>query len=123
MGGMAYIEYENESSTKKAILELDNSEIKGQKIFVAISDPPKRKESSAAQSEAPSRSLGGGSNTEPLGPRGRGRSNLSFVPRSVQKSNVNTVNTNGGSNGASAPAASGVGKNMSNTDFRNMLLS
>ena len=96
---------------------MDNSEIKGQKIFVAISDPPKRKESSAAQSEAPSRSLGGGSNTEPLGPRGRGRSNLSFVPRSVQKSNVN--NTNGGSNNGSTNGQ----KNMSNTDFRNMLLS
>merc|ERR1712141_540494 len=110
-------------STKKAIMELDNSEIKGQKIMVAISDPPKRKDNIQTAAEAVStRSLGGGSNTEPLGPRGRGRSNLSFVPRSVQKSNVNTVNTNGGSNGASA-ASGGVGKNMSNTDFRNMLLS
>ena len=116
--GMAYIEYENESSTKKAIMELDNSEIKGQKIMVAISDPPKRKDNIQTAEAASTRSLGGGSNTEHLGPRGRGRSNLSFVPRSVQKSNVNT---NGGSNGASA--ASGVGKNMSNTDFRNMLLS
>ena len=111
--GIAYLEFENEASAKKAIMEMDNREIKGLPISVAISNPPPKKDKQPLRG-TPIQSLGGGSNFESLGPRGRGRTQLSFVPRSVQNS---TSSQKTSTNGSAAPT-----KTMSNTDFRNMLL-
>ena len=110
--GIAYVEYNEEASAKTAILKLDNYEYKGQNLSVAISNPPTRKDATKTF-EAPTRSLGGGNPSEPVGSRGRGRTQLSFVPRSVQKSSTSTQ---------PEQPSNGSTKNMSNSEFRNMLL-
>ena len=99
--GIAYVDFVKASEAAKAVVQLDNKEVSGCVISVAISNPPPRKE--AAPPFA--RSLGGGSK-EAVGSRGRGRSQLSFVPSSLQK----TQNS-----GAKS-------EKMSNSDFRSMLL-
>ena len=107
--GIAYVDFVNASEAAKAIVQLDNKEISGCVISVAISNPPPRKETSAASSAPPfSRSLGGGDKDAPVGSRGRGRSQLSFVPRSLQKNQNQSQNSKS--------------EKMSNSDFRSMLL-
>merc|ERR1719154_1052691 len=58
--------------------------IKDKSIKVALSNPPKKKteDETAATSSKDVRSLGG-SESKDFGPRGKGRSQLAFTPRSV----------------------------------------
>ncbi|CAK8690689.1 unnamed protein product [Clavelina lepadiformis] len=79
--GLAYIEYENESDASQALIKTDQLEVDGFQIKVAISNPPARKR----PSEDKRRVLGGGDRTQAAG-RGRGRTQLSMVPRALQKS-------------------------------------
>ena len=102
--GCAYVEFETEEAASKALLATDGKEFKGKPLSVEISRPPPRK---GAQ---PGPSLGAG---VALGSRGKGRSQLSFVPRAVA-----ATTSGNGANGSSAGAA--VPK--SNADFRSMLL-
>ena len=106
--GIAYVDFEKAADAAKAILQLDNKDIEGNIISVAISNPPPRKEANLA------RSLGSGDKDAFLGSRGRGRSQLSFVPSSLQKNRQesNLKKTNGSNND----------EKMSNSDFRSMLL-
>ena len=107
--GIAYVDFVNASEAAKAIVQLDNKEISGCLISVAISNPPPRKETPAASTVPFTRSLGGGDKDGPVGSRGRGRSQLSFVPRSLQKSQNQSPQTS-------------KSEKMSNSDFRSMLL-
>merc|ERR1712203_425974 len=81
--GIAYVDFVNDSEASKAIVKLDNYVMDGRTISVAISQPPVRKEESVTVSK----SLGGGSGLKAsdLGPRGKGRSQLSFVPSVLKK--------------------------------------
>ena len=100
--GIAYVDFEKAADAAKAILQLDNKDIDGSTISVAISNPPPRKEPKA---NVMARSLGAGDSI--MGSRGRGRTQLSFVPRSLQKQKD------------VKPESS---EKMSNSDFRSMLL-
>ncbi|KAL0271899.1 UNVERIFIED_CONTAM: hypothetical protein PYX00_005061 [Menopon gallinae] len=76
--GLAYVDYEDEASAAQAILKTDGLLIGDKQISVAISNPPSRKTEMLTPQI---NSLGGGA--KQMGPRGRGRTQLSFVPRSV----------------------------------------
>ena len=94
--------------------KLDNYVMDGRTISVAISQPPVRKEESVTVSK----SLGGGSGlrASDLGPRGKGRSQLSFVPSVLKKTAAASAPAgNGNSNGSSS---NGSSVSKSNADFR-----
>ena len=136
--GIAFVDFEDEVSAATAVVRADNMTIKSRAIKVALSNPPKRKtepetstfSSSSASSSSDVRSLGG-TGAKDLGPRGKGRSQLAFTPRSVSvpakppaklepmkfvKAKDHSNGSNGSSNGDSS---SGAGK--SNDDFRKLL--
>ena len=116
--GIAYIDYVTASDANKAVLKLDNHVIEGQTITVAISQPPVRKQQ---ESVTVSKSLGGGSG-QPLGPRGKGRSQIAFVPASVaKKTSTPATSSSSASNGSSTSNSSnGSSKGMSNEEFRKL---
>ena len=111
--GIAYIDYVTASDANKAVLKLDNHVIEGQTITVAISQPPVRKQQ---ESVTVSKSLGGGSG-QPLGPRGKGRSQIAFVPASVSKKTSTPATASATSNGSNS---NGTSKGMSNEEFKKM---
>lgn len=102
--GLAYVEFEDESSAAKALLAIDGMKIGDKVISVAISQPPERK-------KVPVKSLGG--TTVSRTTFGMPKTLLSMVPRTVK-----TVATNG----SATVTGNGVAPKMSNQDFRNMLL-
>ena len=121
--GIAYVDFKDEVAAARALVKLDETEIEGFKISVAISNPPARKDQPQQQSVA-SRSLGGGSrDAGATGGGGPRRPQMAFIPRSVQKtpaaSASSTSNGNGNANG-NGNGAHATPK--SNDDFRNMLL-
>ena len=107
--GLAYVDFVNDNEASKAIVKLDNYVMDGRTISVAISQPPARKEESVTVSK----SLGGGSGA-PVGPRGKGRSQLSFVPSVLKKTSASSSSN---SNGASS-SSNGSSVSKSNADFR-----
>ena len=111
--GIAYVDFVNDNEASKAIVKLDNYVMDGRTISVAISQPPKKKEESVTVSK----SLGGGSGlrASDLGPRGKGRSQLSFVPSVLKKTAAAAPAGNGNSNGSSS---NGSSVSKSNADFR-----
>lgn len=76
--GLAYVDFHDEVSAAQAILKTDGMKIGDKEISVAISNPPGRK----ADNTPAVSSLGGGK--KETGPRGRGRTQISFLPRSVK---------------------------------------
>ncbi|KAL7020121.1 hypothetical protein ACKWTF_011379 [Chironomus riparius] len=99
--GCAYIEFEEEGPVKKAVMKLDQIEFMGKKITVAISEPPK------PDSKTPQPPIT--QNSKPMIARTEQKSRISFIPASVQKSNLT----------ASAPPSSQPA--MSNDDFRKLI--
>merc|ERR1712088_1215821 len=92
--GIAFVEFEKEAEAAVALVKTDGTKLKGVALQVALSNPPKKEESSqnppfsAGVAGAPQqvRSLGGTSQ-EP-GPRGKGRSQLAFTPRVLATSST-----------------------------------
>ncbi|XP_077456080.1 spliceosome associated factor 3, U4/U6 recycling protein [Stigmatopora argus] len=115
--GLAYVEFANEAQASQAILKMDGIEIEGKKISVAISNPPRRQQSKAGGPSRPDA-------VEPLpfsghGARGRGRTQLSLLPRSLNRqSGPASKVENGTACGESHESA----KPLSNADFAKMLL-
>lgn len=64
--GLAYIEYENESSASNAVLKMDDFEFKNHKMTVAISNPPPKANKGVVNSE----SVGLGQGRRNVLPRG-----------------------------------------------------
>jgi len=132
--GIAFVDFEEETAAAAALVKTDNMLVRGSEIQVALSNPPKKETGPAAGSSEPVRSLGG--TVGEFGPRGRGRSQLAFTPRSVSvpakppaklqpmvfvKPAANG-STNGNSNGNSNGNNSSESSSKSNADFRKMLL-
>ena len=111
--GIAFIEYEEESSASKAVVKADEMKIGNKVISVAISNPPARKGDKPVDN--PTKSLG--SKETSGGPRGRGRSQVALLPRSVKVSAA-SASKNGNQNGASKTETAP----KSNDEFRNMML-
>ncbi|KAJ8312590.1 hypothetical protein KUTeg_009963 [Tegillarca granosa] len=130
--GLAYIEYEDEQNASTAIVKTDGLMIGEHTISVAISNPPGRKMPLSQRDETSFvPTLGSGKKETEI--RGKARTQLSLLPRSLQKppgggapkkgsanqkaaSNVQTHTANGQSESKSDTSK------MSNQDFRNMLL-
>jgi hypothetical protein len=83
-------------------MKLDQIEFMGKKITVAISEPPSH-DSKAPQNPSTQ------STAKPMIPRTEQKSRISFIPASVQKSNLSTASASG-----NQPA-------MSNDDFRKLI--
>lgn len=81
-------------------MKLDQIEFMGKTITVAISEPPSHDTKAPPNSTAQT--------SKPMIPRTEQRSRISFIPASVQKSNLST---------ASAPSSQPA---MSNDDFRKL---
>lgn len=117
--GIAFVEYEKESDAQTALLKTDGTTIEDKEISVALSNPPERKGNKTQQSQAPEahsvRSLGGGK--KETGPRGRGRVQVTFVPRAVQ-----TASKNGTSSSKADDSKVNGSTVKSNEDFRNLIL-
>lgn len=133
--GIAFIDYEDEVSAATALVKADNMMIRNKAIKVALSNPPKKNTQDfptpIATKSTDVRSLGGTESKE-FGPRGRGRSQLAFTPRSisvpkpaaklepmkfVKPKDQSIGSSNGSSNGSSQNNDTG----KSNADFRKLL--
>eukprot|EP00069_Balaena_mysticetus_P013539 bmy_08264T0 len=115
--GLAYVEYENESQASQAVLKMDGMTIKENVIKVAISNPPQRK----APEKPEARKAPGGAMVprQIYGARGKGRTQLSLLPRALQRPSATAAQAENGP--APPPAATEVPK-MSNADFAKLLL-
>ena len=117
--GLAYVEFKDANEASQAIMKLDKYELEGHAIKVAISNPPKRQEPSKLGPGVQSlitkvTSLGEAPKSS--GPRGKGYSQISLVPRKVTTSSSVT------SKSVSDSSAMETNR-MNNDDFRKMLLS
>lgn len=106
--GIAYIEYENEKSASTAVMKMDEYEFMGRTLKVAISAPPSADERQNPPQQFQSNRNFPSTSTRPMIPRNEQKSRISFVPASVQKA---------ASSDSAKPSS-----NMSNDDFRKMLM-
>ena len=111
--GLAYAEFNDPHAASHAVLKLDGFQLDGHTIKVAISNPPQRKEPTAAGASLTPRAASLGAGPKPTGPRGKGYSQISLVPRKV----ASTTTAPKSDSPAGAPSQ------MSNDDFRKMLSS
>ncbi|KAG5672721.1 hypothetical protein PVAND_002822 [Polypedilum vanderplanki] len=104
--GIAYIEFEEESSAKNAVIKVDQKEFMGKKMTVAISEPPAHDKSKVLPAKTPV------SDQKNFVARSDQKSRISFIPASVQKAQHPSQQSATSSN---QPA-------KSNDDFRKMLM-
>uniref|UniRef100_A0A671QVQ6 Squamous cell carcinoma antigen recognized by T-cells 3 n=1 Tax=Sinocyclocheilus anshuiensis TaxID=1608454 RepID=A0A671QVQ6_9TELE len=115
--GLAYVEYENEAQASQAVLKMDGTMLENFTLSVAISNPPSRKMEDKA---APSRILGAAMMRQPQGARGKGRTQISLLPRSLYRQSDPDAKAENGT--VSAPHATVTDGSLSNEDFARMLL-
>ncbi|XP_077534992.1 spliceosome associated factor 3, U4/U6 recycling protein-like [Haemaphysalis longicornis] len=135
--GIAYVEYANETSATVALVQTDGMSLGGQTLQVAISNPPARGPRPQQQGEGGGdgrrfplasqvASLGGG--PKETGLRGRGRTQVSLMPRAVQQRSSTAVAKKPQQQqqeqpmDTSAESPAEGSKGLSNADFRSMLL-
>nr|XP_045221805.1 squamous cell carcinoma antigen recognized by T-cells 3 isoform X3 [Macaca fascicularis] len=120
--GLAYVEYENESQASQAVMKMDGMTIKENVIKVAISNPPQRK----VPEKPETRKAPGGPMLLPqtYGARGKGRTQLSLLPRALQRPSAAAPQAENGPAAAPAVAASAATEapKMSNADFAKLFL-
>ncbi|XP_076006887.1 spliceosome associated factor 3, U4/U6 recycling protein [Genypterus blacodes] len=122
--GLAYVEFADEAQASQAVLKMDGTDVEDNKITVAISNPPRRNMagSSKSMTDIMSRQV--------YGARGRGRTQVSMVPRSLHRQtnkceNGTAAESKAGASGGAAPAGGGSApqaKPLSNSDFAKMFL-
>jgi len=81
--GLAFVDFNDEVAAAKALIKTDGMKIKEKEISVALSNPPKRKEEATGPSQGDDARSLGGTHQKDFGPRGKGRSQIAFMPRSV----------------------------------------
>ncbi|XP_053552419.1 squamous cell carcinoma antigen recognized by T-cells 3 [Bombina bombina] len=119
--GLAYVEYENETQASQAVLKLDGSKIKDHVIQVAISNPPRRRQTEVPET---TRSAVPMIPRQAYGARGKGRTQLALLPRSLHRqSTPATSKTENGTSQTEPTSSTGAAhpKKMSNADFARML--
>ncbi|XP_040859437.1 squamous cell carcinoma antigen recognized by T-cells 3 isoform X4 [Ochotona curzoniae] len=120
--GLAYVEYENESQASQAVMKMDGMTIRENVIKVAISNPPQRK----APEKPEARKAPGGSLVprQIYGARGKGRTQLSLLPRALQRPSAAASQAENGPGPRPAAATSEATEapKMSNADFAKLLL-
>lgn len=120
--GLAYVEFANESQASQAVLKMDGLEVEGNKISVAISNPPRRNTMDKPGSSRPTTDM---MPRQFHGPRGKGRTQLSLLPRSLNRQSGPGSKVENGTPAQSVSAtnnAAGDTKPLSNADFARMLL-
>ncbi|XP_059532030.1 squamous cell carcinoma antigen recognized by T-cells 3 isoform X2 [Myotis daubentonii] len=120
--GLAYVEYENESQASQAVMKMDGMTIKENVIKVAISNPPQRK----VPEKPEARKGPGGSNVprQIYGARGKGRTQLSLLPRALHRPSTTGAQAENGPALKPAVTTSEATEapKMSNADFAKLLL-
>lgn len=118
--GLAYVEFADEAQASQAVLKLDGREVEGNKISVAISNPPRR---NMMDKPGSSRLTADMQPRQVYGARGRGRTQVSLLPRSLQRGTAPVNNVENGTTSRTATAdTAGEPKSLSNSDFAKMLL-
>ncbi|KAM5238138.1 squamous cell carcinoma antigen recognized by T-cells 3 isoform 1-T1 [Ctenodactylus gundi] len=120
--GLAYVEFESEAQASHAVVNMDGMAVKGHVISVAISNPPPRK--APERPEAGAAPRGPAALRQTYGARGKGRTQLSLLPRALQRPSATALQAENGPAPrpeAALPAASEAPK-MSNADFAKLLL-
>ncbi|XP_016064223.1 PREDICTED: squamous cell carcinoma antigen recognized by T-cells 3 isoform X2 [Miniopterus natalensis] len=119
--GLAYVEYENESQASQAVMKMDGMTIKENVIKVAISNPPQRK-----VPEKPEARKGPSGPMVPrqmYGARGKGRTQLSLLPRALHRPSTAVAQAeNGPAPKPAVTSAATEAPKMSNADFAKLLL-
>nr|CAB3265871.1 squamous cell carcinoma antigen recognized by T-cells 3 [Phallusia mammillata] len=80
--GLAYVEYETEADAAQAVMKTDQTVVGGFTITVAISNPPSRNKGSEDRTRQVSTNRGG--------TRGRARTQVNLLPRTLQRPNTTT---------------------------------
>lgn len=115
--GLAYVEYENESQASQAVMKMDGMTIKENVIKVAISNPPQRKVPEKPEVRTPMVPR------QMYGARGKGRTQLSLLPRALQRHTAAPQAENGPAVGPAATTSMTTeAPKMSNADFAKLLL-
>uniref|UniRef100_A0A8C9R698 Spliceosome associated factor 3, U4/U6 recycling protein n=1 Tax=Scleropages formosus TaxID=113540 RepID=A0A8C9R698_SCLFO len=120
--GLAYVEYEDEAQASHAVLKMDGMLLEGHTLTVAISNPPRR---NVLDKPDGSRAPGAVMPRQVYGARGKGRTQLSMLPRALNRQAgaepkaENGTLQNPGTAGASGFEAQT--KSLSNADFSRML--
>uniref|UniRef100_A0A8C7LB52 Spliceosome associated factor 3, U4/U6 recycling protein n=1 Tax=Oncorhynchus kisutch TaxID=8019 RepID=A0A8C7LB52_ONCKI len=124
--GLAYVEFEDEAQASQAVLKLDGTVLQEHTLSVAISNPPRR---NAANKPDFSRPMGAMMPQAMVyGSRGKGRTQLSLIPRSLHRQTGSESKAENGTAPKPTGGASGdagfeaQAKPMSNSDFAKMLL-
>ncbi|XP_037536347.1 squamous cell carcinoma antigen recognized by T-cells 3 [Nematolebias whitei] len=124
--GLAYVEFADETQASQAVLKMDGTEVEGNKISVAISNPPRRNLMDKAGSSRPMADL---MPRQVYGARGKGRTQLSLLPRSLHRQTATAGKVENGTAAEQASAsvntaehAAGDPRSLSNSDFAKMLL-
>ncbi|NXC85625.1 SART3 protein, partial [Cercotrichas coryphoeus] len=120
--GLAYVEYENEAQASQAVLKMDGLTVKDHVIKVMISNPPLRK---LPERPEPGRASLALAPRHIYGARGKGRTQLSMMPRALQRQSNPVAKAENGMVQNSPAASSDTPaepKKMSNADFAKMLL-
>uniref|UniRef100_A0A3Q2YTI2 Spliceosome associated factor 3, U4/U6 recycling protein n=1 Tax=Hippocampus comes TaxID=109280 RepID=A0A3Q2YTI2_HIPCM len=113
--GLAYVEFADEAQASQAVLKMDGMYVEGNKISVAISNPPRRNTSKPG----PSLPTTNPTPHQVHGSRGRGRTQLSLLPRSLNRQSGSASKVE---NGTASDEGAGDAKPLSNADFAKMLL-
>uniref|UniRef100_A0A4W6GB41 Spliceosome associated factor 3, U4/U6 recycling protein n=1 Tax=Lates calcarifer TaxID=8187 RepID=A0A4W6GB41_LATCA len=124
--GLAYVEFGDETQASQAVLKMDGMEVGDNKISVAISNPPRR---NLMDKPGSSRTTTDMMPRQVFGSRGRGRTQLSLLPRSLHRQSGAVSKVENGTAAEQVPAAASVSVNapsetkpLSNSDFAKMLL-
>ncbi|KAK2837273.1 hypothetical protein Q5P01_014485 [Channa striata] len=120
--GLAYVEFSNESQASQAVLKMDGMDVEGNTISVAISNPPSRNMMDKPGSSRQTTDL---MPRHVYGSRGKGRTQLSLLPRSLHRQSANISKVENGTVAQQASAtvsAAEETKPLSNSDFARMLL-
>ncbi|XP_069565465.1 squamous cell carcinoma antigen recognized by T-cells 3 [Brachyistius frenatus] len=122
--GLAYVEFADETQASQAVLRMDGLDVEGNKIAVVISNPPRR---NLMDKPGSSRLMTDTMPRQVYGSRGRGRTQLSLLPRSLHRQTAPGGKVENGTAaepapGSSAENAAGEPKPLSNSDFAKMLL-
>uniref|UniRef100_A0AAR2M3Q2 RRM domain-containing protein n=1 Tax=Pygocentrus nattereri TaxID=42514 RepID=A0AAR2M3Q2_PYGNA len=123
--GLAYVEFENEEQASQAVLKMDRMKMENYTLSVAISNPPARK---TEVGPAASRVLGAMMPRQLQGARGKGRTQVSLLPRSLHRQNAPEAKAENGTatkqqHGMTDGQELDTGtKSLSNEDFARMLL-
>ncbi|XP_056139542.1 squamous cell carcinoma antigen recognized by T-cells 3 [Lampris incognitus] len=126
--GLAYVEFADEAQASQAVLKMDGMVIGDYKISVAISNPPSRNMRDQPGSSGPMAAM---MPRQVFGSRGRGRTQLSLIPRSLHRPSGSTGKAENGTATKRIPGAASAAsdtrfaaetKPLSNSDFARMLL-